>query len=359
MASIHRHGKGFSVRFRFEGVQHRVTVESERKAESVRLIVENTLTDLRLCRLTIPDGVDVAEFVASGGKAQGEKRSASLSDLIEDWKANRRAAETTLRIDSTRCKRLLEHFGDTRVDRLDVQGYVDSRAPHVSLKTIREELLILSGVLKRGRASGVACTAFSLGSLTLPPPKPQRRFTSLSNATNGRTVLLTAAEVKELRRIVRKRGSRLVADAVDLVAFTGMRRSEVCRIQTQDVDLKGRSIVVRELKRRYGTMTFRHVPIHPKLVSVLKGRLDTGEYVFTRSINTLTSGLCGAIEGTRFDIRGFGFHALRHSAASRLLSSGVSPVTVAAILGHASPATTLNLYAHAFDSDRRKAVNLL
>lgn len=145
-----------------------------------------------------------------------------------------------------------------------------------------------------------------------------------------------------------------------LVAFTGMRRSEVCRVQTQDVDLKGRSLTVRELKRRQGTMTFRTVPIHPELVPILKGRLKhNGSIVFTESVDTLKDAWKNTIRGTRFDLPGFGFHVLRHSAASRLLAQGVSPVTVSALLGHSTPATTLKLYAHAFDSDRRKAVHLL
>jgi hypothetical protein len=45
-------------------------------------------------------------------------------------------------------------------------------------------------------------------------------------------------------------------------------------------------------------------------------------------------------------IRTFSFHALRHTAATLALEDGQPPHVVAAMLGHASVATTLRLYAH-------------
>src|ERR1039457_3084815 len=45
-------------------------------------------------------------------------------------------------------------------------------------------------------------------------------------------------------------------------------------------------------------------------------------------------------------IRPVSFHALRHAAATLALEDGQPPHVVAAMLGHASVATTLRLYAH-------------
>lgn len=47
------------------------------------------------------------------------------------------------------------------------------------------------------------------------------------------------------------------------------------------------------------------------------------------------------------------FHDLRHAAASRLISNGLDPVTVAAVLGHSDPHVTLKVYAHLFNRDQR------
>ena len=48
-------------------------------------------------------------------------------------------------------------------------------------------------------------------------------------------------------------------------------------------------------------------------------------------------------------------HGLRHTNASLLIAQGVDVRTVASLLGHAQASTTLDIYAHAFDKNKRKA----
>ena len=48
-------------------------------------------------------------------------------------------------------------------------------------------------------------------------------------------------------------------------------------------------------------------------------------------------------------------HSLHHTNASLLISQGVDVRTVASLLGHAQASTTLDIYAHAFDKNKRKA----
>ena len=48
-------------------------------------------------------------------------------------------------------------------------------------------------------------------------------------------------------------------------------------------------------------------------------------------------------------------HSLRHTNASLLIAQGVDVRTVASLLGHAQASTTLDIYAHAFDKNKRKA----
>ncbi|MBT4726148.1 MAG: site-specific integrase [Planctomycetaceae bacterium] len=169
---------------------------------------------------------------------------------------------------------------------------------------------------------------------------------------------MSKEEVDELRSTVRQRGSTLIADAVDLIAFTGIRRSELCRLTPDDVDLDSQTLLITEKKRVHGQTTYRKLPIHPALLSLIKNRMSN-DPLFTKSVHTLTSGLRKAIKGTKFQKRGFGFHVLRHSAASRLLAQGIPVTAVAAILGHATPQTTLQVYSHAFEEDVAEGINSL
>lgn len=49
-------------------------------------------------------------------------------------------------------------------------------------------------------------------------------------------------------------------------------------------------------------------------------------------------------------------HSLRHTAATWMLTSGVDIATVARVLGHSSPATTLRIYAHVLAGSPESAV---
>ena len=48
-------------------------------------------------------------------------------------------------------------------------------------------------------------------------------------------------------------------------------------------------------------------------------------------------------------------HSLRHTNASMLIAQGVDVRTVAGLLGHAQPSTTLDIYSHTFDKNKMLA----
>ena len=50
-------------------------------------------------------------------------------------------------------------------------------------------------------------------------------------------------------------------------------------------------------------------------------------------------------------------HCMRHTFATQMLHSGVDPATTASILGHSSPAITLEIYSHTDEDEKRKQVN--
>lgn len=50
-------------------------------------------------------------------------------------------------------------------------------------------------------------------------------------------------------------------------------------------------------------------------------------------------------------------HCMRHTFATQMLHSGVDVATIAAILGHSSPAVTLEIYSHTNEEEKSKQVN--
>ena len=52
-------------------------------------------------------------------------------------------------------------------------------------------------------------------------------------------------------------------------------------------------------------------------------------------------------------------HSLRHTAASLFIASGTDVGTVAGLLGHSQPSTTLDIYTHAFDKSKKAASQIM
>ena len=60
-----------------------------------------------------------------------------------------------------------------------------------------------------------------------------------------------------------------------------------------------------------------------------------------------------------FNLPRVSFHALRHSHASALIAAGLDVVTISRRIGHANPAVTLSVYAHAFARANKDAAAAL
>ena len=367
MASIARQNGRHTVRFRFDGRNYRITCETLKQARAVASMVEAAIIDVRLGRLTVPDDADVAAFFASGGRTSKPTRgtvpaSITFAKAADDWIDSRTTAETTLRGEKRHVRLLKARLGSKALDKIttaDVQRYVDSR--RVSAETVlRRELVSLRGIIKQADQQGHRVPSIRYDHLKASQGKPKERFAPLGRATDGRRVLLSDDDVADLRKIVEDTGSPLIRDALLLVSYTGCRRSEVCRLEAADVDLDTGTIAITEKKRRQGQTTTRVLPIHPDLRDMLARRIKshpTGP-IFTSSVDTLADGLKEAIRGTRFDVRGLGWHALRHSLVSRLIDRGI-PITVAAeIAGHSNLSTT-GLYSHSFPQRVVEAVAML
>ena len=172
-----------------------------------------------------------------------------------------------------------------------------------------------------------------------------------------------------------------------LIIATGMRRSECCALQWQDIDWEQRSIhicrsavkitgdeiFVKEPKTRSGD---RYVYFSAQMESLLREYQKECRYITeTYDQRQLTAddflfrrqGAQLPMTPTTFTWRfkcilkknglpqELNVHSLRHTAASLMIAGGADVATVAGILGHSQPSTTLNICTHAFDKNKKAA----
>jgi integrase len=155
-----------------------------------------------------------------------------------------------------------------------------------------------------------------------------------------------------------------------LALYTGLRLGELLGLQWQDIDLHEGELHVRRQWTRMGEYAptksnagVRRVPSSPdvvkflaafKLISPFSG---DDEPVFASKSgkplghrNVTRRGSEPAIRAA--GIEGVSIHDLRHAFASRMISRGVEPVTLASLMGHEDARITLSRYAHVYDKRR-------
>jgi hypothetical protein len=154
-----------------------------------------------------------------------------------------------------------------------------------------------------------------------------------------------------------------------VLAYCGLRWSELAALRVMAVDVKRRRLIVRsavvevEGRLEWGTPKShesRSVPIEPALADELR-RAHRGQAAGRSAVHragrraccgTGTRGAPGStVRRPRPGVDGLTPHELRHTAASLAVSAGANVLAVQRMLGHASPAITLNVYADLFDED--------
>jgi integrase len=203
------------------------------------------------------------------------------------------------------------------------------------------------------------------------------------------------AEKKPTRHYERDEALRLIAEALKtryapMIVFafdTGLRRGELAGLRWSDVNLEDRVATVRSSvayvpgrKWLKGTKTnlVADVPLSDHAVEALraqrvqqaKDKLAAGPFyedegfVFAPpeggmpSPNYISRHVAKIAQRAGLSLRTT--HGIRHSTGSWLVHAGVDVRTVAAILRHSSPSTTLNIYTHEMRGSKAAAIgNLL
>ncbi|KKP40223.1 MAG: site specific recombinase [Candidatus Peregrinibacteria bacterium GW2011_GWC2_33_13] len=136
-----------------------------------------------------------------------------------------------------------------------------------------------------------------------------------------------------------------------------MRRGEIFGLKWENVNIKTGCITLTETKNG----KIRKIPISKTLKAELKNFNRFTEYVFTnketgKPYSDIKKGYKSLCDGAR--IKNLRFHDLRHTAATRMVASGIDLVIVQDILGHADLKTTQR-YAHPVPERKQKAIEAL
>ena len=256
--------------------------------------------------------------------------------------------------------RILPAFGGRRlnaVQRIDVQEFVDGQlASGADPSTIKNTLMPLRAIYRRALARGLVAVNPTTG-IEVP-------------ATQGRRDrIVSPAEAARLLKALPESDRPLWATA----AFAGLRVAELQALSWTQVDLDhGLIRVERSWDRKAGYIDpksragARSVPIPSALrVLLAEHRLRTGGrgLVFGRTEDDPFDPSSVRARAHRvwadMDLQGIGFHELRHTYASFLISAGVNAKAVTTYLGHSSVITSFDRYGKLMPGNESEAASQL
>lgn len=162
-----------------------------------------------------------------------------------------------------------------------------------------------------------------------------------------------------------------------LCLYTGLRIGELLALEWDDIDFsKGELTVCKtchdgkadgkycRITEAPKTLTSRRiVPIPKQILPLLREQKKKTHAAFVvgenKEISVRSYQYSFSLLLKRLDIPHHGFHALRHTFATRALECGMDVKTLSEILGHKSPVVTLNRYAHSLMPHKHDMMNRL
>jgi integrase len=286
-------------------------------------------------------------------RARREKKA--KEKLIQEWTINRLWKEyietkpktSGFIIDDQRFKNHLEPIlGDKKLedlapldlDRLRIK-LLKEKAPQ-TVKSIMALLKRISNFAKNKRL----CKGIDF-KITLP------------KVSNQKTEFLSEEELKRLLNAIKEDTNPYAGPVMLIALYTGMRKSEILRLEWKDIDFEHGFIHIRGPKGGQD----QKIPLNEAAREVFEKLPRTHELIFP-GIHGLRTGIyhaIGAIKkkaGLPKDFRPL--HGLRHHYASMLASSGkVDLYVLQKLLTHKSPSMTQR-YAHLRDEALKKASDL-
>lgn len=193
--------------------------------------------------------------------------------------------------------------------------------------------------------------------------------------------ILSISEQKNLEEYLRKELTPCNLGIL-LCMYTGLRIGEICALTWKDISSTEPVLYVNKTMQRIQHMgdarpktrvmistpkssrSVRAIPLPSEIYQLLQEqRKDSEAYVLTGTGSrymeprSLENRFKKALDHAR--IKHMGFHALRHTFATRCVELGFDIKSLSEILGHSSVNITLNKYVHPSMDLKRKNMNML
>ena len=259
---------------------------------------------------------------------------------------------------------LVPRIGDVEMEALTgrtLQGVITSLiGDGLSSSTVNLVVSVLKASLKVATLMGVVSKDPTLG--LVRPKKKEKRIECFTLDEQKRITdfVLNSNKPKHLGVVV--------------CLYTGVRIGELLALEWSDVDIVTGTIRVNKTRvERDGKMSIgtpktdssnRIIPFPKQLAPVfkrLKGKNTNGQVIGKdgKPISIRSYQKTFELILKRQGIPHRGFHALRHTFATRAVESGMDVKTLSEILGHKNPTVTLNRYVHSIESHKREMMNRL
>jgi integrase len=398
----HRTSGHYHLCFRFGGKKYRRTLGTDNpsSAEATRIRFEENLLLLERGRLELPPDADLITFLLSDGKLSAPPvvvSSPLLGDVFDRYLAtcgNGSMEPTSLEMLVLHLMQIRRKLGDSfklkQLTTSHLQEYVNTRvrikgskSVPLSTVTLQKEMAAFRACFNWAVQTSILDGKFPNKGLRYPKGEDKRPFMTWEDIERriGRGSLtaverkkwwdclfLDLAQVAELVEFMRTHGSQpWMHPMVATAAYTGARRSELCRLHVDDIDFVGKTVLIHERKRVKSQRTTRRVPLTPFLESVLRDWLAHGhrggQQLFAQDEDGQTVPITVDDAGWQFvlSVRGSkwqvlrGWHVLRHSFVSNLAAKGVDQRFVDEFVGHSTEAQRRR-YRHLFPHQQRQVL---